>query len=88
MAHDGMRIKAIVADILFDIHSEGVDMSDTSFAGFAMHHADNLPSDVISITIKKASDIQPDALYQSQFTSPAGGGRRWRAFQAVRMFAE
>ncbi len=71
MAHDGMRIKAIVADILFDIHSEGVDMSDTSFAGFAIHHADNLPSDIISITIKKASDIQPDALYKSQFTSPA-----------------
>lgn len=71
MAHDGMRIKAIVADILFDIHSEGVDISDTSFAGFAIQHADNLPSDVISMTIRKASDIQPDALYKSQFTSPA-----------------
>ncbi len=71
MAHDGMRIKAIVADILFDIHSEGVDLSDTSFAGFAIQHADNLPSDVISMTIKKASDIQPDASFQSQFSSPA-----------------
>lgn len=71
MAHDGMRIKAIVAEILFDIHSVGVDLSDDSFAGFAIRHADNLPSDVISMTIKKASDIQPDALYKSQFSSPA-----------------
>lgn len=74
MAHEGMRISANVADILFDIHSDGVDMSDASFAGFALPNGmshDDLPTDVISLTIKKASNIQANTLYKAMFSSPA-----------------